>query len=100
VLLFDLGDFEHPRTLQTASDAPAAIESIQFTPDNKSLVTIAKGLVEFWNLQTLRVTLALGPSQFLAFAPDGTLLASENHRTVQLWTAPSLDEIDRKLEKP
>jgi WD40 repeat protein len=100
VLLFDLGDFEHPRTLQTASDAPAAIESIQFTPDNKSLVTIAKGLLEFWNLQTLRVTLTLGPSQFLAFAPDGTLLATENHRTVRLWAAPSLEEIDRKLEKP
>lgn len=100
--LFDLADVEHARTVLSVRD-PALMLRAAFLPDNKSLVTGDNdGLIKFWNLQTLRVALTLrhsyGPGGGLALTADGNLLATEDAQgDVKFWRAPSLKEIDQRL---
>jgi WD40 repeat protein len=59
-------------------------------PDGKTLATALCGAVQLWDVATCRRRASLkrheGKVKCLAFAPDGTRLASGSHdRTVRLW---------------
>ena len=102
--VFDLSRVERGPVL-CISD-PATVWEALFTPDNKSLVTGDNdGLINFWNLQTLRVALTLrhshAPAALLAFGPEGDLLLSRGGSGgVKFWSAPSLAEIDEARKTP
>ena len=77
-----------------------AIGSLAFAPDGRSLAAATHlGLVLFWSLPSWREVTAFAAHdtaiRALGFSPDGTMLASVClDRSMKLWTAPKLSEID------
>src|SRR5262249_33689459 len=83
----------------------AGIASLTFSPDSRTLVTgSGDHTVRFWQVSTGQEMLRLkdfGEQIFnLLFSSDGRILATggiswaRGHEPVQLWCAPTLNEID------
>ena len=70
-----------------------------FAPDSKTLATASRdGKVTLWNIATGQRTLTFhhqGPATGVSFSNDGNIMATSGaDRTVNLWYAPLLKEIE------
>jgi WD40 repeat protein len=76
------------------------VHAVAFSPDGRRLVSGSKGreAVKLWDMTTRHEVATLSGEGFMSaqlkFAPDGKLLGAVNVKgKVQLWRAPSLQEI-------
>ena len=71
---------------------------LSFSPDGKTLASCGDSRVKLWNIETLQEILTLFRSSSgtgaALFSSDGSCLAtSSQDDRVQLWRAPSFEEI-------
>jgi eukaryotic-like serine/threonine-protein kinase len=75
------------------------VNGVTFTPDGRRLAAgTGDGFIKFWNVENHQEVLTLhaqGGVNTLAFIPGDETLVSVSPIAVQLWDAPSLDEIAR-----
>jgi WD40 repeat protein/serine/threonine protein kinase len=82
------------------------VRAMAFSPDGKTLVTGSDDQkLKFWHLGTLQELMTLpldGGCYSLKFSPDGRVLAcgffKSTVRSIRLWRAPSLAEIDARAQ--
>ncbi|MGN6474276.1 MAG: WD40 repeat domain-containing protein [Mycobacteriales bacterium] len=95
--LIDPRSFTALRTVKLSDRSEQ--DGLDFSPDGQTLATTGRaGLVTFWRAPAVTPYAHLrlsGPGDFVKFAPDGKLLATESDlglhgATVTLWTWPSL----------
>ena len=76
----------------------AGVLGLSFSPDGKTLASCGDSRVKLWNIETLQEILTLARFNSTAgvalFSSDGSCLAtSSTDDHVQLWRAPSFEEI-------
>ena len=76
----------------------AGVFGLSFSPDGKTLASCGDSRVKLWNIETLQEILTLFRSSSgtgaALFSSDGSCLAtSSQDDRVQLWRAPSFEEI-------
>ena len=78
-----------PRRSTKKSGNAEPVSQLAFTPDRKSLALVVRGKAVLWDLADPGNEQWLpqdpGPSCVLAFAPDGSRLATTNGKTITLW---------------
>ena len=76
----------------------AGVSGLSFSPDGKTLASCGDSRVKLWNIETLQEILNLARFNSAAgvalFSSDGSCLATSSRDDhVQLWRAPSWEEI-------
>lgn len=81
--LWDLTAPEHPVPAATLSPPEDEVDSAEFSPDGRLLVIAARSAITIWDVSDRhaprvisRPTTGQGPTQDLAFSPDGSQLAA------------------------
>ena len=96
--LIHLWDVNSGQPLGILRGHVANVEGLSFSPDGKTLVSCGDNRVKLWNIETLQEILSLvrfsSGAGVALFSSDGSCLATSSHDDrVQLWRAPSFEEI-------
>ncbi len=84
VKLWDMATRTH---ITTFEDNPYGVESVAFSPDEKTLATASLYSIKLWDIATRTNTATLEGKFFesVAFSPDGKTLASASFDGIKLW---------------
>ena len=92
---------EMPALVAEFNHGPSPVDSVAFSPVDASLVASAgiHGIIKLWNINDTDVPLAIlnHPTNytFIAFSPDGKLLASSgNSEELIFWDVPSGNKVN------